>query len=149
MAKKSRSGASYKAQYQAYKTGNKWKKNRTKKLEKRVLANENDTGAVKALDNLVGKLYRRKKPGSKGWFHAQEQKLIKDIKSKDEKVRVLALEKLIKLKAVQADKRPSAIINAKIPEPNPTIADQLYNIGMISEKYRNAVNSRMGSIRKR
>lgn len=154
MAKKGlRGGASYKAQYQGYKIEGRWKKNKIRKLEKRILANENDTGAVDALEKLnkSGKQYGRQKPKGKGWFHPQEIKLLKEAKSEKEVDRFMAMEKLRKLYS-DRDRfyyKPSAINNPEVLEPNKSVADQLFNIGMINEKRRGVVNARMGSLRKR
>jgi hypothetical protein len=53
MPKKSRAGASYKTQYKAYQAGNKWYKNKERKLESRILkSDEKDIGAIKALEDL-------------------------------------------------------------------------------------------------
>ena len=52
MAKRSRGGNSYKTQYKLYKDQNKWYKNKVARLERRVLQNENDTGAVEALARI-------------------------------------------------------------------------------------------------
>lgn len=66
MAKRSRSGASYKAQYSAYKLENRWKKNKIAKLERRVLKNENDTGAVEALKKVINNDYMYSRNRRKG-----------------------------------------------------------------------------------
>jgi hypothetical protein len=149
MAKKSRSGNSYKQQYQAYKLENRWKKNKLKKLERRILANPNDVGAEQAMEVVSKKVYGRKKPGQKGWFHPQEQALLKDLRSEVASIQENAKRKLNNLRSVYSDSRPTAARINIIPEPNETVADQLHNIGYISEKRRNFINSRMGSVRQR
>jgi hypothetical protein len=146
-----RSGASYRAQYTGYKASNRWQKNKIRKLEKRILANENDTGAEKALKIARTKLYGRTKPGQKGWFHPQEQKLQKEMKSEVESIRRTAKIKMDKLLDVYLDKRPSVLksIPSVIPPTRDTVADQLFTIGIINDKRRKAVNTRMEKIRRR
>ena len=52
MKKGIRAGNSYKTQYKSYKARNSWLKNKRARLERRILKNENDIGAVKALEKL-------------------------------------------------------------------------------------------------
>jgi hypothetical protein len=149
MAKRQRGGLSYKNQYSAYKSESRWNKNKVKKLEKHILTNDNDKEAIKALDRIRTKTYTKGKPGIKGWGHTQEQELLKQCKSDDDTIRIIAKEKLAKLKVIMKDIRPSPLRKVKIPAAKQSIADQLFNIGLINEKRRNFINSRLGSIRKR
>lgn len=144
-----RSGLSYKGYYKGYEASNRWQKNKIRKLEKRIRANEKDTGAVKALEIAKKKTYNRKKPGQKGWFHPQEQRLNREMNSEVETIRVRARNKLDKLMAVYNDKRPSAIRGAERLSRNITVADQLFEIGLINEKRKDAVNTRMERVRRR
>ena len=150
MAKHARGGASYKANYKAYKDSNRWQKNKIKKLEKRILANENDTGAEAALKIASKKIYNRKKPGQKGWYHPQEQRLQKQMKSDVIDIRIAARIKLDALNTIYLDKRPSPLKKLpSIPATRPTIADQFFDIGFINDKRRKAINTRVASIRRR
>lgn len=144
-----RSGASHKAQYIGYKAGNKWQKNKIRKLEKRILANVNDKGAKAALKLATVKTYNRKKPGQKGWFHPQEQALIKKIKTAEGDELIVLNTKLATLRSVYADKRPSALRDTKSTANRITVPDQLFKTGLINEKRRDITNSRMASLRKR
>ena len=144
-----RSGASYKAFYTGYKNSNRWQKNKIRKLEKRILANENDKGAEVALEIAKKKTYNRKKPGQKGWFHPQEHRLLKLMKSDNEVVRIKARDDLAKLMDIYHDKRPSAIRKGFTTNDRTTIADQLCNEGLINEKRKDAVNARMERVRRR
>ena len=151
MAKKGiRSGASYKAFYTGYKNSNRWQKNKILKLNKRLVENPNDKGAEAALKIASAKVYNRKKPGQKGWYPPQENKLQKEMKSEVETVRKLARAKLDNLNEVYLDKRPSPLRQLPVvPEKGLTIPDQLFLIGLINEKKRVTANTRMGRIYKR
>ena len=148
MAKKPRAGNSYKTQYKAYKVKNQWRKNRLARFEKRALNNENDTSALEAFEKST-KTYGRGKPGNKGWFHPQEQKLLRECNSDDETIRIRAKEKLAKLQEVYSDNRPSAIRNAEKLNLPLLAVDQLLNIGVINAKRHKAFKSRLGSVRGR
>lgn len=151
MAKKARGGQSYKTQYKTYKDTSRWRKNKIRKLEARVLKNPNDTGAEKALEDFTkgSKTYGRGKPGNKGWFHPQELALLKKIKHDGTPEDKVLINKLHKLRAVYADTRPSPLRKTSSIELGDTIADQLFNAGLINEKRRETANSRMERIRKR
>ena len=147
MPNKSRSGVSDNTQYKAYKDKNMSQYNKINKLEKRVLANEKDTGAEEALKIARVKVYGRGRPGQKGWFHPQEQKLLKLIAAEKDTIRNRT--KLAILRSVHADKRPTAIQDAEPVELNATIPDQLYAIGIINEKRKNTANARNNRISRR
>ena len=103
-----RAGMSYKTQYKAYKDRGAWRKNKIKKLERRVLKNPKDVGAEKALEKFLKtttKTYGRGKPGTKGWFQPQEQKFLSMAKSDDPKLAKYASNNLAKIKAVYSDKK--------------------------------------------
>lgn len=147
-----RAGMSYKTQYKAYKDRGAWRKNKIKKLESRVLKNPNDVGAEKALEKFLKsttQTYGRGKPGNKGWFHPQEQKFLKMTGSDDPKVVEYARNKLAKIRAIYADKRPSAVRMKQAAPARETMADKLYEVGLINEKRKNFVNSRLDRVRRR
>lgn len=144
MAKKPRAGNSYKTQYKAYKTKNQWRKNKLARLEKRALDNEADDSALKAFE-AGNKTYGRGKPGNKGWFPPQEQKLLRDIANEVEG----AKEKLAKLQEVYSDRRPSAIRNTEKLVQAALIIDQLHNIGLVNEKRYKSFKSRNNRISSR
>jgi hypothetical protein len=155
MASRSRAGNSYKTQYKLYKDKGSWRKNKIRKLERRVLDNPNDTGAEKALENFLKtttQTYGRAKPGIKGWFQPQEQKFLKMANSDDPKVVAFARDKLAKIRAVYADKRPSAV---RMKESNAvdynkdSVVDKFYEVGLINEKRKESLNTRMDRVRKR
>jgi len=150
MANKSRAGKSDKAQYKYYKDTNRQFKNKVRKLEARIKKNPDDSGAEKRLNELMTNPseYTRNKFQHKGWFHPQEHKLQKLAASDKPEVARGARDSLAKLYSVYSDERPSAIIGVE-PVGVPTlVVDQLFNIGLINEKRRNSVKSRMGSVRK-
>jgi len=147
MAKKARSGNSYKQQYQAYKLESRWKKNKIRKLEKRLSENPNDTGAEKAIEIVQKKLYGRKKPGQKGWYHPQENELSKKLKTDKGEIDLKVKNQINKIKEVFNDIKPTALQRSINIEPKESIPYQLYKLGLISEKRYKFVESRMGSIR--
>lgn len=155
MAGKSRSGNSYKTQYKHYKDQEIWRKNKIRKLERRVINNPNDVGAEKALENFLkptNQKYGRGKPGSKGWFHPQEQKFLKMADSDNPKVVNFARDKLAKIRTIYADKRPSAVRMKKVSTVDYTkdsVVDKFYEVGLINEKRKESLNTRMDRVRKR
>ena len=146
MAKKPRAGHSYKTQYKAYTVKGQWRKNKLAGLERRVLNNENDSSAL-TLFEKSSKTYGRSKPGMKGWFHPQEQKLLRLLK--DEPGNQETKAKLASLRDVYSDTRPTAIQNAKPAEQPTQVVDQLLEIGVINEKRRKSFKTRYRPIRKR
>jgi hypothetical protein len=150
MASKKRAGSSYKAQYTAYKAENRAKRNKIKNLEKRILANENDVGAVEALKIVNQKTKFRQKPGSKGWFHPQEQKLKALLNDKDPSIVKKAAADLANLISIYEDKRPSAARKSpNIAHTTTNITDELITTGLINEKRVKSIKSRVDRIRKR
>ena len=152
MAKRKRAGNSYKAQYSAYKAENRAKKNKISRLEKRLLDNPNDSGAEEALRIVKAKPIDkfRQKPGNKGWFHPQEQILIKALQDKDPEVVKENAEKLKNLRILNVDKRPSALRNNKCEYiPPSSMLEEFHNIGLVNEKRYNFIKSRMAGIRSR
>lgn len=149
MAKRKRGGASYKAQYTTYEAENRAKKNKVRKLLKRVRENENDKGAIDAL-NLInsGKWnHNRNKFSNKGWYHPQQAELLKKLKSENEQVVLSSKEKLKQLAYIYNDKKASAIKSPnKIDIPD-SMLDQLYKVGLVNEKRYNSIKSRLGSLR--
>ena len=77
MAKKSTSKGRQ-AQYSNYKTQERWKSNRRRKLLKAQKEQPDNEQISKALDNLH---YRRRKPGALGWSHTNKHmaELIKQV----------------------------------------------------------------------
>lgn len=150
MAKKKRGGSSYKAQYTAYKVENRAKKNKLNRLGKRLIENENDVGAETAIKIVMQKDKFRQKPGAKGWYHPQEQRLMSMLRDKDPKVVQKAAAELNRLRYIYNDKRPSATrcINQPIELPT-SIKDELYSIGIIDEKRIKSTEQSKRSIRKR
>lgn len=144
MAKKPRAGNSYKTQYKAYTVKGQWRKNKIAKLTKRALINENDTIALEVFEK-GSKTYGRGKPGNKGWFHPQEQKLLRDISNEVEG----AKEKLASLKDVYTDKRPTAIKGSQPAAQAESVVDQLCRIGVISEKRRRTFKTRYHKVSRR
>lgn len=150
MASKKRAGSSHKAQYTAYKAENRAKKNKLRRLEKRVLKNENDVGAVEAIKVVQGKLTFRQKPGSKGWFPPQEQKLKALLNDKDPSVVKKAAADLANLISIYKDKLPSAARESTKITTTPTnISDELITTGLINEKRVKSIKSRVDRILKR
>jgi len=150
MAKGSRNGKSDKAQYKYYKDTDKCFKNKVRKLEARVRKNPNDSGAQKRLDELMTNPseYTRNKFKHKGWFHPQEQALLKKTGHEVHSIALDARDKLAKLRSVYSNDRPSAIIGVEPVKGSTLVVDQLFNIGLINEKRRNSIKSRMGRVRK-
>lgn len=114
MASRSRSGNSYKTQYKAYLQKDSWKKNKIKRLERRVLKNENDIGAVQALERIEKGEYN----------YSRNRKSNGHICKNDQ----------------------GAFVQPNLPK---LVVDQLYDIGLVNEKRRNAVKTRMERVRKR
>lgn len=144
-----KAGASTKAQYTAYKVKGQWRKNKVAKLEKRVLQNSGDSLALEIFEK-GSKEYGRAKPGPKGWFAPQEAKLLREVNSEVETISKRAKARLFRLREIYTDKRPSAVRMKPIkPSLPPSPAEQLLNIGVISEKrYKNA-KSRNRGLRRR
>ena len=144
-----RAGVSYKTQYKAYKDRGAWRKNKIKKLERRVLANPEDKGAELALEKFLKtttQVYGRGKPGQKGWFHPQEQNFLKMTGSSDPKIVEYAGAKLAKIRDVYADTRPSAVRMKEYVYPE---LNKLCEVGLINEKRKETANTRMDRIRRR
>jgi hypothetical protein len=140
---------SSKAQYQGYKIEGRWRKNKLAKLEARVLVNSNDDSALKTFEK-GSKTYGRSKPGNKGWFPPQEQKLLREVGSEVETIRVRAKEKLARLIEIHNDPRPSAIrMKATQPTLAPIIADQFLAQGIISQKRHKSIKQTLGRVRHR
>lgn len=84
--------------YNLYKTSNRWKTNRQKKIQRHLDKFPNDNCALKALDNIV---YRRKVPKTREWskstialamiFKRFKGFFDKDVLSKNEKLAAVAL----------------------------------------------------------
>ena len=84
--------------YNLYKTTNRWKTNRQKKIERHLKKYPNDSCALKALDNLS---YRRGKPVTRQWsksaialamiFKRFKGAFDKDVFNKNEKIASAAL----------------------------------------------------------
>lgn len=84
--------------YSVYKTGNRWKTNRQKKIQRHLKKFPDDGCALKALDNIV---YRRKVPKTREWsksaialatiFKRFKGAFDKDVFSKNEKLASAAL----------------------------------------------------------
>jgi hypothetical protein len=149
MASRSRSGNSHKTQYKAYSIKEQWRKNKLAKLERRVLNNETDDSALKTFE-AGSKTIGRSKPGKRGWFHPQEQALLKALSTADDETAKELRLKLFNLQAVYEDARPSAVRMKPIQPELPTlIVDQLFNIGIINAKRRKSFKSRMGGLRRR
>lgn len=148
MAKKQRSGASYKAQYTAYKQENRAKKNKINRLGKRLLENPNDKGADAAIKVVMAKVSFRKKPGDKGWLHPQEQRLFSLMKKTDNAKELENLNlQLKKIREVYNSKKPSAILKPVKSKPIESMADKLYSLGLINEKRYKSFRQSMGSLR--
>ena len=134
MASQFRGGNSYKTQYKAYLIKGQWRKNKRRKLEKRMLKNEADSSALEEFEK-GSKQYGRAKPGHKGWFPPQEAKLIRECGTDDPIKAEAAKVKLARLREIYTDKRPSAVrMKLAIPTPSPTTAKQLLDIGIINAK---------------
>ena len=72
------------------------------------------------------------------------------MKSEVESIRKAAKDKLAKLNDIYLDKRPSPLKRLPtLTEQKPTIPDQLFLIGIINDKRRNAANSRNSRISRR
>jgi len=84
--------------YNLYKTSNRWKTNRQKKIQRHLDKFPNDNCALKALDNIV---YRRGKPVTRQWsksaialamlFKRFKGAFDKDVLNKNEKLATTAL----------------------------------------------------------
>lgn len=84
--------------YNLYKTSNRWKTNRQKKINRHLKKFPNDSCALKALDNIV---YRRGKPLARQWsksaialamiFKRFKGAFDKDVFNKNEKLATAAL----------------------------------------------------------
>lgn len=84
--------------YNLYKTSNRWKTNRQKKINRHLKEFPNDNCALKALDNIV---YRRKVPKTREWsksaialamlFKRFKGAFDKDVFNKNEKLATAAL----------------------------------------------------------
>mgnify|MGYP001825607171 CR=1 FL=1 len=114
MARKARGGNSYKTQYKAYQQNGMWKKNKIARLERRVLKNPEDIGAVQALERI-----------EKGDYQYSRNRKSRGHICKND---------------------PGKFIQPELPK---LPVDQLYEIGVINEKRRDAVKARMGRVRKR
>jgi hypothetical protein len=140
---------SRKAQYQGYKIEGRWRKNKLAKLEARVLVNSNDDSALKTFE-AGSKTYGRSKPGNKGWFPPQEQKLLREAGSEVETIRVKAKEKLARLIEIHNDPRPSAVRMKPVqPTMAPLIVDQFLTEGIINAKRHRTVRQSLHRIRRR
>lgn len=151
MASKQRSGVSCKTQYKTYKDSGRWRKNKIKKLERRILANPEDKGAVDALDKFLKtttKMYGRGKPGAKGWFAPQEAALLSKLKHDGKDTEVV--EKLANLRFIHSSKWAASINKSfRSTQARVSIPDQLFEIGLINEKRKEVVNARVDCVRGR
>lgn len=144
-----RAGNSYKNYYKRYKDSAKWRENKLKRMEARLLVNEDDKGAAQAIKVLNAKTHSRQKPGSKGWFHPQEITFKKMAASSDPAVAHRGREKLAKITAIYNDSRPSAIRSNNETIARETMADKLFREGLINAKRRETVNTRMARLQRR
>ena len=108
-----RSGASFKAQYKIYSLRQSFAKNRLRRLERHIKAHPEDTVAKKCLANSNYLVYRRRKPRHKG--------INSGIPIFDKRT-----QKITERRRVEFDLFPNK------PEPAITVAEQMYNLGIIT-----------------